>query len=43
MEVAIDDNQPNGHSESLGDIANANCKNFTDKNDVVDDEIDENN
>jgi hypothetical protein len=42
MEAAIDDNQPNGHSESLGDIAGDNCKNFTDENDVVDDEIDEN-
>ena len=42
MEAAIDDNQPNGHSESLGDIAGANCKNLTDENAVMDDEIDEN-
>jgi hypothetical protein len=42
MEAAIDDNQPNERSESLGDIAGANCKNLTDENAVMDDEIDEN-
>ena len=42
MEAAIDDNQSNGHSEGLEDIAKANCTNFTNENDVVDEEIDEN-
>ena len=42
MEAAIDDNQSNGHSEGLEDIAEANCTNFTNENDVVDEEIVEN-